>query len=197
MIHVSLTTFLDIASKAGAPKITAVRQFKQRGEYNPAHDFWRPLRRAIVEAHRARDVSALDRLMPTITDKKKLSNYPARIRAHKKWWTRNDYAWFDPPRGEWEHAGVSIRVNPELGLRDDQERIAAKLYFKQERLSKLRVDVILHLLETTVMPSGESGGVAILDVPRGKLLRPTVSKPGMEAALRGEAGYIAAAWDEA
>jgi len=105
--------------------------------------------------------------------------------------------WFNPPRGEWEHAGVSVRVNPELGLRDDTERIATKLYFKKEPLSKLKADVILHLLETTVMPSDEGGGVAILDVLRGKLLRPTVSKPGMEAALRGEAGYIAAAWDEA
>ena len=197
MIHVNLTTFLDIASKAGAPKITAVRHLKQRGEYNPAHDFWRPLRRAMVQAHRTGDISALDGLMPTVTDKKKLSNYPARIRAHRNWWERNDYEWLTPPRGEWEHAGVSIRVNPELGLQDDAERIATKLYFKQERPSKLRVDVILHLLETTVMPSGEGGGVAIPDVPRGNLLRPTVSKPGMEAALRGEAGYIAAAWDEA
>jgi len=90
MIHVNLTTFLDIASKAGAPKITAVRQLKQRGEYNPAHDFWRPLRRAMVEAHRTRDMSALDGLMPTITDKKKLSNYPARIRVHRKWCEKND-----------------------------------------------------------------------------------------------------------
>ena len=196
MIRVNLTTFLDIASAAGTPKVTAVRRLKERADYSPAHDFWLPLRRAIVEAHRNEDVGVLDRLMPTIRDKKKLSNYPARIQAHKRWWGKSDYTWFTPPDGDWNHGGVSVRVNPELGLMDGSVPMAVKLYFKTERLSKLRLDVILHLLETTVTFASQNGTVGILDVPRGKLIVPTVKKPGLEAALRGEAGYIAAAWNE-
>lgn len=169
---------------------------KQRGKYNPAHDFWRPLRRAIVNAHQREEVDLLDQLMPKITDKKKLSNYPARIQAHKKWWGKKDYEWFQPLEAEWQYRQVAVRVNPELGLIDDSGPIVVKLYFKNERLSKLRVDGILHLLETTVTPAGKDARVGILDVPRARLIQPTVVKPGLEAALRAEAAYIATAWAE-
>ncbi len=196
MFRVNLTTFLDIVGAAGTPKLTAVRRLKQRGEYNPAHDFWLPLRRAIVKAHQQEDVDLLDHLLPTITDKKKLSNYPARIEAHKRWWGRKNLRWFQPPDAEWQYRQVSVRVNPELGLKDDSGRIVVKLYFKQDRLSKLRADVILHLLETTVTPAGKNARVGILDVPRARLIQSTVEKPGLEAALRAEAAYIATAWDE-
>ena len=88
MIRINLTTFLDITSAAGTAKVTALRRRKNRGPYQPAHDFWLPLRRAIVKAHQSEDMTALDRLMPTITDTKKLSNYPDRIRTYKKWWVK-------------------------------------------------------------------------------------------------------------
>ena len=196
MIAINLTTFLDIATASGVAKVTALRRFKRRGPYNHAHDFWLPLRRAIVKAHRSRDLGVLDRLMPTIRDAKKLGNYPERIQAHKKWCGRTEYAWFEPPKAVWKHGDVSVRVKPELGLKGDCKHTSVKLYFKAEPLSKRRVDVILHLLETTVTPAEEGGRVGILDVPRGRLIEPTVKKPDIEAALRGEAGYIMAAWDE-
>lgn len=184
MIRVDLTTFLDIVGVAGTPKLTAVRRLKQRGKYNPAHDFWLPLRRMIVKAHQQEDAGLLDHLLPMITDKKKLSNYPDRIQAHKRWWGKREYKWSQPPEAEWQYGQVSVRVNPELGLKDDSGRIVVKLYFKKDRLSKLRADVILHLLETTVTPAGKNARVGILDVPRSKLIQSTVEKPGLEAALR-------------
>ena len=196
MIRVNLTTFLDIVRAAGTPKLTAVRRLKQRGKYNPAHDFWLPLRRAIVEAHQREDVGLLDQLLPKITDQKKLSNYPDRIQAYKRWWGKRDYKWFQPPDAEWRYGQVLVRVSPELGLKDDSGRIVVKLYFKKDRLSKLRSDVILHLLETTVTPVGKNARVGILDVPRARLIQPTVKKPELEAALKAEAAYIATAWDE-
>jgi len=195
MIRINLTTFLDIASASGAAKVTALRQFKTRGPYNPAHDFWRPLRQAIVKAHQSGDASLLEGLIPTLTDAKKLHNYPARVQAHSKWWAKNGCDWFKPPEADWTHRRISVTVKPELGLKFGPERTAVKLYFKEKKLSKLRVDVILHLLETTLVPSGACAAVGILDVTRGRLIQPTVNKPDLEAALRGEAGYIEAAWD--
>ena len=188
MIRVNLTTFLDIASASGAAKITALRQFKTRGAYNPAHDFWRPLRLAIVEAHRSQNTKALKNLVPTLTDTKKARNYPARVGAYLKWWGRSKYPWFKPPEATWAHRSVTVSVKAELGLVIAGERTAVKLYFKADKLSKLRGDVILHLLATTLIPTGECDSVGILDVTRGKLIQPTVQKPELEAALRGEAG---------
>ena len=185
MIRVNLTTFLDIACAAGTPKVTALRRFKERGDYNPAHDFWLPLRRAIVRAHQREDITLLDGLMTTINDKKKLTNYPVRVAAHKKWWGKHGYGWFKPPEADWEYGGVSVRVNPELGLRSKSARIAVKLYFKTERLSKYRADVILHLLESSVMPAGKNSNVGILDVARGKLIQPNRGEDEPERSAEG------------
>jgi hypothetical protein len=44
MIRVSLTDFVDIVSKSGTPKATKVAQVKKRGRYEPAVDFYKPLR---------------------------------------------------------------------------------------------------------------------------------------------------------
>ena len=39
MPDVSLTEFVDFVGKSGNPKLTLVRQIKERGEYSPAEDF--------------------------------------------------------------------------------------------------------------------------------------------------------------
>jgi hypothetical protein len=195
LIRINLTTFLDITSASGGAKVTALRQFKARGPYNPAHDFWRPLRLAIVEAHRTENASGLSSLVPTLTDRKKIRNYPSRVQAHLKWWGKSRYPWFRPPEATWAYGRVLVAVRAELGLVLAGQRTAVKLYFKADQLSKLRSDVILHLLGTTLIPTGECESVGILDVTRGRLVQPTVKKPDLEAALRGEAGYVEAAWD--
>ena len=44
MIKISLTDFVDIASKSGTPKATKVAQVKARPDYEPKFDFYRPIR---------------------------------------------------------------------------------------------------------------------------------------------------------
>jgi len=92
-------------------------------------------------------------------------------------------------------AAFSVRVNAELGLEYHEERVAAKPYFKSDSPTKLRADVIRHLLATTVVLQGPNSDVGTPDVPEGKVIHPTVEKLWLGAALKGEAGYIAAAWD--
>lgn len=193
-VRVNLTTFIDIASASGTAKVTALRRFKNRGDYDPRHDYWKRLRTAIVEYHESAEPDVLDLVANTAASNKR-ENYRQCVQAYKNWAGSSRYSWFDPPAGDWEHAGVLVRVSPELGLRRGQQRLAIKLYFKTEPLTKLRADVILHLLQTVLLPTGGCTDIGILDVRRSRLIQPTVEKPDIDAALRGEAGYIAAAWD--
>lgn len=197
MIEINLTTFVDIATSVGMRKIGHVRRLKQRGQYHPAHDFYRQLREAIVECHRSGTAKAtLDNLMYGITERNKLTAFPPLIAAYKQWMGRKEFAWFNPPRSKWSHGGVGVLVNPELGLGSESRQLALKLYFKKDPLTKRQVDVVLHLLNSIVEQEPNAPIVGLLDIRRGKVLRPTVRKSYLEAALRAEVAYIRAAWSE-
>ena len=160
MIKIGLTTFIDIVrAPTGAAKIAALSQFKRRGTYKPAHDYWRPLRNAIKRAHQNRDPAVLERLLQEVPTGKQ-ANYRDVVQKYKRWWGRTDYQWFDPPLNEWQHEGVTVRVNPELGLATPVWRTAVKLYFrKRERLNKLEIDVVLRLLQLTGRGKSPDPGV--------------------------------------
>lgn len=51
MSNLSLTDLIDVVSKSGTPKATKVCQIKNRPAYQPAIDFYKPLRDAFVKIH--------------------------------------------------------------------------------------------------------------------------------------------------
>lgn len=68
-----------------------------------------------------------------------------------------------------------------------------KLYFKGKKISKQRVDVALHLLNSKAAKGTTAG---ILDLRRSKLYVPTVVKPGMASLLKAEAAAFTSLWEE-
>ncbi len=85
MTKISLTDFVDFVIKSGTPKLTKVKQIKGRGEYSPASDFWKNLREAIVDYHKAD--SSNKKLLDNATkqkDAKRAKHYPSRIAGYKK-----------------------------------------------------------------------------------------------------------------
>lgn len=80
MIRVSLTDLVDIVSKSGTPKATKVAQVKRRPEYEPAFDFYKPLRDHIVAVHTdGRGKQDVGKVVDGLVDGKKLRNYPTLI----------------------------------------------------------------------------------------------------------------------
>lgn len=124
MPEISLTDFVDFVVKAGTPKLTKVRQLKERGDYDPAGDFWKPLREAVVDFHRAggQDKHRLDSVLVGLTDPKKRNRYPDAISGYKKFLGRKTFEWFNPPKTLWSAGGLDVRINPELGLIISGER---------------------------------------------------------------------------
>ncbi len=197
MIDISLTDFVDFVIGSGTPKLTKVRQVKARPEYNPAHDYWKPLRDGITKFHRdgGVDKNELDDILVSVSDKKKLARYPDCIASYKKFLGKKRFEWFVPPRNTWGPEGIRIRINPELGLMRNGTDYVIKLYFKAEKLSKRRTDAILLLMETALRPIiGDEVCFALLDVSNAHLYS-NPADASLLPLLIGEATSFAAIWN--
>ncbi|WP_165227478.1 hypothetical protein [Aquisphaera insulae] len=182
-------------SKAGTPKLTVVKNVKQHhiDGYDPQTDFYRAIRKGIVEMHRRRQPKdALDVLLSGLTDKKKQTAYPDLVAGYKKFLGKKSYTWFVPPRCDWQHAGVSISVNPEVGLEYDGVRHVIKLYFKAENLKKVQMDVVTHLMTNFLpRPQNKDTSFDVLDIRKAKLIPGLPTSPALTALLEGEAASFA------
>lgn len=127
----SLTDVVDLFMLQGQPKVTKVRNLKNRQAYSPATDFYGPLRKQIVAIHQAgQPRSSLSKIVASITDPKKLGHYSQAVQGYTKWWGSKSLVWFQPPRATHVAHGFDVRVNPELGLSVGSSSFVVKLYFK-------------------------------------------------------------------
>jgi len=196
MHRISLTDFVDIVSKSGTPKATNVSNVKHRPDYAPATDFYKPLRDRIVETHR-NDLTSknLEKLLHSLTDGKKIKNYPDIIKGYSTWWGKKTLEWFEPANDSFVLHDISVSINPELGLMINGLPHLIKLYFKSDPLTKNRIDIVTHLMEVCLRKHcHEKEVMAVLDVRNGKLITPKVPIPALSATLDAELAYIAALW---
>ena len=199
MPPISLTTFVDFVIKSGTPRITCVRDAKKlyAEGYSPVFDFWKALREAIVELQReGRPKSVLSDLLGPSVHPKKRESYAQRIESYRGWMGRKDFEWTGCRSVLWESGGLSVNVNPELGMRIDGEEHVIKLYFKKDKPSKRRLETMLHLIGTTLPAEKADATPGILDVKRGGLFTPTVAVADIDALLVGEAAAFVAMWNQ-
>jgi hypothetical protein len=198
MPDISLTDFVDFVTRTGNPRLTRVRQVRNRGQYHPAFDFWRGLRQAIVRFHKqgSKDLEILDRVARTQTDPRKRVLFAHVAQSHKQFVEKKRIHWFDPPKDAWQADGLVVRVNPELGLRFDGQSYVIKLHFREEELTKRKIEMILLLMEETLRahcPNGER--FAILDVRNGNFITAGDPDPRLVALLHSEAVAFMSLWE--
>lgn len=188
---VSLTYFLDFVHKSGTPRLTVVRNFKKRPDYDPATDYYMPLRKEIVRMHGAGDPkTVLDEFTANVHAKKK-ANYATAVAGYKKFLGKKTASWFDPPKGKWSGGGIDVSVNPEVGLEIDGVRFVLKLYFKRDKLAKNKMEIINHLMAKTLTDPKQPMTFGVVDMRGGKLIT-AVTDPDLPALLKGEAAAFAA-----
>jgi hypothetical protein len=194
MPEISLTDFVDFVNKIGPPRLTKVKDIKTRPVYSPALDFWKPLREAIRDFHKAG--KPLDPVLGGIERTKKAARYPAALTAYKKFLRKKQLDWFEPPVGIWTYGELQVRVNPELGLRLNGKDYVVKLYFKDEPLPRRRLAVVFQLMGIALQDKLTAGhSLAVLDVSNSKLLLPDPNAPDVTALLIGEAAAFIAMWN--
>jgi len=190
-VEVSLTKFTDFIFKTGAAKLTVVKEARIQNEsaYDPMTDFYKRLREGLIAFHvERRDKKSLDAIMDDIRHVVKLKNYPDFIGGYKRFLGRKTFEWFSPPRGEWKHGDLIIRLNPELGLVQGQIKMAVKLYLRtQGELDKRRAALITQLMRSVLTPLDGVTTLAVLDVKNGKNFPAGDDEPALVPLLRGEA----------
>lgn len=195
-ISIQLSDFVDFIIKSGSSKLTKVRTIKNRPPYHPSKDFWRPLRKQIIQYHIGdkKNKKEFDKLLLGLTDKKKINRYPELIQAYKRFLGRKKITHFAISKRTWSHGGLEININPEIGLIINDQKYIIKFYFKADKLSKSKIEVILLLLEKNYKAEISKGvKVGILDVPKSKLISFDQIKD-LTPLLIGEANSFESIW---
>jgi hypothetical protein len=188
---VPLTTVVDFVSKAGTPKLTVVKGFKNRPAYDPATDFYKALREEIARMHQKNaPKKSLDQFVGTAYPKKQ-GHYAAVVAGYKKFLGSKAISWFQPPSKTWAAGGLTVAVNPELGLEIGGVKHAIKLYFKGEKLALNKVEVINHLMNLTLSDPKDPVVCGVLDT-RNATLFTNDPGPALTPLLAGEAAAFAA-----
>lgn len=195
--RISLTDFVDFVTRAGMPKLTKVKQLKQRGEYHPYADFYRSMREAVIAAHaEGRGKASIGpAALQGVGLDRRVHHYDALIAGYLGWWGRRDLEWFAPPQSVRAFDGFDLRVNPELGLRVDGEPTVIKLYFKEPALSKRYAEVVACVMHEAFPATSDRPApvMALLDVRRRRLHR-LAPRPELSALVAGELAALAAMW---
>ena len=202
-IEISLTDFIGFVNKMGNAKLNHVKSIKDRPEYEPYMDFYKPLREAILKLHKkGQKKEVLDAVLEGLTDEKKRRCYPELIAGYKKFLGRKKLEWIKPPKKDWKIGGVTITVNPEIGLEEKKKNGSSnfyivKLYFKDDALKKAQADQILTLMEMQLRSKVNEPEIkfAILDIRRSKLHIKQDQELKELPLLKGEANSFATMWN--
>lgn len=192
MDKISMTYFVDFVLKAGTPKLTGVREFKERKD-ELVTDFYRQVREAMIDMHRTgKPVEVLDDFLAAQRDERRRRIYPSIVNGYRKLLASREIKWFEPPVATHRIGEIEININPELGLSIDGKPHLLKCYFRGEPLSAKRTAVILNLLSNGLEGVAAPGTVfAVLDVRQAKIHAFKGPNPRLSLLLRGEAASFA------
>ena len=177
--------------------MTHVNALRKRGQYNPATDYYKGLREAIVEFHTtgSKDPTILDRAVAEHAISHKGSKCPDRLSTYRRFLGRKNVEWFHPPKGEWRFEELVVRMNPELGLRWNGSCTVIKLYWKEAKLTRRQVEMILYMMHSVLGPLGpDDAQMAILDIPAANLISAPVPTQNLMPLLRAEARALMELW---
>jgi hypothetical protein len=192
-MRITFTTFIDFVLATPGNRVGVVREARRQygGGYRPFVDPYGSLRDGIVQAMReGRPPSVLKKLEPPEDMKE---SWTECIDGLSKFVGRRKMMWRPcPKRIEWTSSGLSVSVNPELYVVIGGDPHLIKLYFKKDKMSKVRINTMLYLMQQTFPGHGTVG---MLDLRRGKEFNPPVP-PYCAALLPGEAAAFVEIWKQ-
>ena len=197
MPEIPMVSFVDFVLANGPARLTRVRAIKEQLKegYSPATDFYKGIREAIVDFHEQElPLSYLDQVVRHAHSRKR-GHYSAILKGYRKFLRGKQIEAFRPRSASWSYRNLTVSVNPELGIRVDGSAHLVKLYFKTERLSQRRVEVVLHLMRRALV--SRRGTSALLETREGKLYTSRARSTDMEAFLIGEAAAFSEMWRRA
>lgn len=198
-IEISLTDFVDFVLNSGVAQQKKVRDIKARHAYDPTNDHYGQIRRGIVRMHQYNDpVQRLQEICDN-AHKRKKATYQAVATGYERFLGSRVAIWFQPMKRLWTHpqSGLSVRVNPEVGLRIDGTPHVLKLHFCKQPLQRDRVLGIVQLMEQTLQPYHTTDTVfGLLDVPNSVLWTTVHCKDDLMPSIRSFATAFVQLYNE-
>lgn len=190
-VKVSLTQFLNFATKPPEQQLTVVREIRKQHDegYDVPPDLYKQFRESVIRMHKNdQPKDQLDRIAEQQTEPSRAKHYPPLVKGYKRFLGRKTTAWFDPPIGAWLCEGLRINVRPEIGLVINGTPTAIKLWLKDDdTLNKRRAELIVHLMGQALPQSTDELTVCVLDVRKGKLFCAGKSDREQTVLLRAQA----------
>ena len=190
-VKVSLTQFLNFATKPPEQQLTVVREIRKQHDegYEVPPDLYKQFREAVVHLHKTgKPKDYLDQVAAQQKEPSRVKHYPLLARGYKKFLGRKTTDWFDPPAGAWLCEDLRINIRPEVGLVIDEVPTAIKLWLKDDdTLNKRRAELIVHLMPQALPSAQDELTVCVLDVRKGKAFCAGKSDYEQTALLRAQA----------
>jgi len=139
-------------------------------------------------------LKSLLKIMDEVDDPKKRGKYPALIEKYIRFLGRKKAIWFNPPKGNWEHEDLKVRLNPELGLKFDGRHHVIKVHFSNTEIKKNEADIILTLMQELAPISPDNTVFCLLDLKKGKLFTSDKIKGDLSPMIIGEALSFISIW---
>jgi len=191
-----MRSFIEYLETDAMSQLSVVRRAKcsQDEEYQPAKDYWGPLRQRIISMHKqGHDGSELDSVAHKVSASKQ-KNYLMRVQQYKKWMIGQDLKWSGVLPQLVKLGPLTVKLSPELGIIVSGTDHVFKLYFKAEKLTKSQRRLRLHLLALPMAYPGRTP--AILDISRSKTIIANEATPELDATLIVQAEAFVKLWHQ-
>lgn len=189
-IEASVNDFVRfVGATTPSARINAVRSAREA--YDPAHDFYRGLRRAIGRGHE-RDLDVeLGRAVAAAHPRRQQA-YQECAAAYSAFMRRKTVSYVARPRTwRWTEGELTLRVNPEIVADVGRSRLLLKLWFSAQPPGRQGQQALLHLLGGGLRDDWLPG---ILLVRSRHVVKPGAPLPQVDAFLGAEADAFVGLW---
>lgn len=189
-IEVSVTDFARfVGATTASSRLKAVRDAKLK--YEPAYDFYKGLREAIVRGHVQRTLELTVREAIQRASARRQRAYQEAGAAYLRFAKRKTFDFDRRMRGwKWTEGNLTVRVNPEIVIWLRSQHYVLKLWFAKPP-GRMGERVLLHLLRQGAPADHDVG---ILFVRDGAVTHGGQAIPQPDAYLGSEADAFLGAW---
>jgi len=193
---VSMATFARFHEAARGEQLNIVKDARifhlDRTMYERGRDYYREFRNALRQTHwQTGDIGTFEAALTPLlirVKKNKRESYKQAGEAYVALWKRRDADYFPIPRTTIDIAGLTIRVNPELGMSFSHDKMALKLWLNAPKPTRGYRQAIQYMCEVGRKGLWEdSWTMTVWDVRREETLPPVRIQKDIDMILEGDA----------
>ena len=207
MPRISMTQFSRFCEARTAEQVRIVREIRrQQADPCPADFLRRNFYGLMIQHLRSGhwlsgDIQALENSLPhfigSLSDSRKVRPYGELGEGYVEYWNQRQGDYFAPPGEEVQIGGLTIRVRPEVGIREGRDRQVLKVWLNTDPPSRQVRQVMLYLMEEARSLSTTwrmSWDVGIWDVRRRTVPQSIRTAQDFGIGLMGHAGAFLQIW---